>query len=110
MLDKLRKHADRVSRNVLMRTAFWGVVTSASLAFAGWVVVKYVPSLTEIADRRAGLESLKDQITAESSKLESLKNRLILGSDGRRYVPYRDPVKLCVDNSRQETVRYGPVD
>ena len=111
VIDKLGKRADRVSRNLLLRTAFWGVITTASLAFTGWVVVKYVPSLTEIADRRAGLESLKDQITAESGKLESLKNRLILGSDGRRYVPYRDPVKLCGDNNRQETCAlYAPVE
>ncbi len=103
LIVKLGKRADRVSRNLLMRTAFWAVVTAACLAFAGWVVVKYVPSLTEIADRRAGLQSLQDQITAESSKLERLKNRLVLGSDGRWYVPYRDPVKLCGDNNRQET-------
>jgi uncharacterized protein YlxW (UPF0749 family) len=101
-LAELTKQADRVSSTVLMRTVIWSLATSICLVVAGGIAVKIAPNPIEIADRRAELQGLQNQIGAANRRVEALKDHLILGTDGRWYVRYAPTTTFCPDPNRPE--------
>jgi hypothetical protein len=107
---ELTKQADRVSSTLLVRTMMWALATPVCLVGAGWIALQVAPNPIEISDRRAELRSVQEQITTANQQVANLKDRLIIGEDGRRYVKYTTPIKLCVDQKREETCAlYVPV-
>ena len=64
--------------------------------------MQFVPSLTEIADRRAELQGLQNQIEAANRRVEALKDSLIMGTDGRWYVRYAPTMTFCPSPKRSD--------
>jgi uncharacterized protein YlxW (UPF0749 family) len=101
-LIRLTTQADRVSSTLLLRTMMWALATSICLVVAGGIAVKIAPNPIEIADRRAELQGLQNQIAATNRRVEALKDSLILGTDGRWYLRYAPTSTFCPDPKRPE--------
>jgi hypothetical protein len=99
VIEQLKKWSAWIFWTLLMRTVLWAVITSLCLAFVAWLAI---PNIAVIADRRAELKGLQDQITATKTQVEGLKDRLLFVS-GHWYVKYDRTVTICLDQSRPET-------
>jgi len=94
-LTRLTTQADRVSSTLLLRTMMSALATSICLVVACGIAVKIAPNPIEIADRRAELQGLQNQIEAANRRVEALKDSLILGTDGRWYLRYAPTSTFC---------------
>jgi len=101
LLEHLTRRTDRVAMGLLFRAAIFTLVVAAGLSVAAWLALRGIPSLNDIADRRATIKALQEQIGTLSQQLE-LKGRLVF-SGGRWYARYAgSPGNICFDASHPE--------
>jgi hypothetical protein len=83
---------------LFLRMAILAVAVAIALSLGEWLMLRGLPNLSEIAERRATLKALQEQI----GQLSELKGRLVF-SGGRWYARYdNSPVNLCFDPTHPE--------
>jgi hypothetical protein len=101
LLDRLTSRTDRVVGGLLLKTAIATLIVAVGLTGLAWLALQAIPTVTDIADRRATVQALKEQIGTLSQQLE-VKGRLVF-SNGRWYARYdNNPVNLCFDPPHPE--------
>lgn len=102
LLERLTYRADRVAKGLLLKTAIYTLAVAVGLCLLAWLAMQAIPTLTDIADRRATIQTLQEQIGPLRQQLE-LKGRLVF-SGGQWYARTDNstPVNICLDPSHPD--------
>lgn len=96
--DQINNLFDRLARfesGLLLKIALRTLVVAFALTAATWLALQAIPTLSEITDRRATIQTLQEQIGPLRQQLE-LKGRLVF-SGGQWYARTDNstPVNIC---------------